>query len=362
MAKSLARVGALFLFLAACANFASARDRDGSGTVYLLSNETSGNRVLVFARDEYGRLTPGDGIATGGKGSGGGLGSQGALASDGEYLLAVNAGSNDVSVLRIGRRGLQLVDRIPSGGVKPVSVTIDRNLVYVLNAGSDNIAGFWLDFFGRLHALPDSEHGLSGTGTAPAQIQFANDGRMLVVTEKNTDKIDIFSLDRKGAPVALHAIPSGAPTPFGFAVTRHNQIIVSEAAGGATNAGALGSYGVNRDGELYEISPVVSTTQTAACWVVVTRNERFAFTTNTGANTISSYALRGNGDLQLLDAIAGTTGAGPIDMSLSDDDEFLHVLNSTGRSISTFRVFRGTLIWMSTTTGLPTAAAGLIAL
>jgi len=46
---------------------------------------------------------PGSPFAAGGAGTGTGIGSQGALqiSSDGRYLLAVDAGSNEISVLRI---------------------------------------------------------------------------------------------------------------------------------------------------------------------------------------------------------------------------------------------------------------------
>jgi 6-phosphogluconolactonase len=64
-------------------------------------------------------------------------GDQGALAlsAGNRWLFVVNAGSNEVSVFRVEPSGLILVDRQPSGGSRPVSLTVDRNLLYVLNAG-----------------------------------------------------------------------------------------------------------------------------------------------------------------------------------------------------------------------------------
>ena len=45
--------------------------------------------------------------ATGGTGTGGGLGNQGALAfsKNGDYLFAVNPGSNNLSVFSVGKNG-----------------------------------------------------------------------------------------------------------------------------------------------------------------------------------------------------------------------------------------------------------------
>jgi len=74
-----------------------------------------------------------------GSGAGSGLGSQGALAlsEDGRWIFAVNAGSNDVSVFRVNGRGLSLASRSPSGGIRPVSLTVHDDVLYVLNAGGD---------------------------------------------------------------------------------------------------------------------------------------------------------------------------------------------------------------------------------
>src|SRR5881409_1809742 len=128
-----------------------AEDRDGRTgprAVYTLTNQVAGNSVAVFARAADGTLSAAGSVATGGTGTGAGLGSQGALAlsDDGRWLFAVNAGSNDVSILRVTPAGLVLTSRVPSGGTLPISLTVHGNLLYVLNGGgSGNIAGFALD-------------------------------------------------------------------------------------------------------------------------------------------------------------------------------------------------------------------------
>jgi len=342
---------------------AYAHDRDSNNAVYTLSNSVDGNAVLSFQRARNGKLEAGPRYATGGKGTGGGLGNQGALVTDGDFLLAVNPGSDDLSVFKRGKHGLQLVDRIASGGTRPVSVTVRRGLVYVVNAGSDSIAGFWMSHSGRLSALPNSEHSLSGAGTAPAQIQFTADGRTLIVTEKNTNKIVTFALNHRGVPTDRQIADSVAATPFGFAITRNNLAIISEAVGGAPNASAVSSYRVRSNGALTVLDGAVGTTQTAACWVALTRNERFAFVTNTGSGTVSAYLVRGNGDLTLLNAIAGNTGDGsaPTDVVVSGDDDFLHVLNAGADSIATFGVSPfGALRLVDEIDILPGAATGLV--
>src|SRR5437773_1829476 len=80
--------------------FSAAADDDGPGAVYTMTNAADTNRIVVFSRGSKGELQSDHSLPTGGKGTGGGLGSQGALAlgHDGKWLLAVNAGSNEVSV------------------------------------------------------------------------------------------------------------------------------------------------------------------------------------------------------------------------------------------------------------------------
>ena len=112
------------------------------GHVYLDGNTAGANTVAAYDRASDGSLTPtpGSPFQIGGAGLGTGLGSQGAiqLADNGPYLLAVDAGSNQISVLRTNPDGsLTPVPGSPfsSGGVKPVSIAVHHDLVYVANDG-----------------------------------------------------------------------------------------------------------------------------------------------------------------------------------------------------------------------------------
>jgi 6-phosphogluconolactonase len=336
------------------------------GSVYTASNETTGNAVLVFDRLADGRLVPAGRTPTGGIGTGGGLGNQGGitLTRNERWLLIVNAGSHSLSVLEVQRRGLRLTDVEATGGLQPISVTEHRGLVYVVHAGSDSIAGFRLGRDGRLRQLEGSTRALSGSGVGPAQIAFTPDGDALVVTEKNTNKIVTFEIDRDGVPAEMHVNDSSGVTPFGFAFGRRDQIFVSEAFGGAENASAMSSYEIDRDGVLSPISASVGTGQTAACWVALTPNGRLAYVTNTGSGSISGYLVDFDGTIELLDADGrtGVTGDGstPIDVVITDSGRYLYNLNSGTHTIGAFRVQSdGSLTPLPFTGGLPVGANGL---
>jgi 6-phosphogluconolactonase len=338
------------------------------GAVYTMSNGSERNAVLIFDRLADGRLVRAGAVSTGGTGTGAGLGNQGGLVLSGNerWLLVVNAGSNSISVLEVRRQGLRLVDVEPSGGTRPISVTEHRGLVYVLNAGSDSITGFTLGRDGRLRPLDGSDRPLSGAGTDPAQVAFTPHGDALVVTEKATNKIVTFEIGRHGLPGDPRVQDSTGQTPFGFAFGKRDQLFVSEAFGGAENASATSSYDIDRQGMLTTISASVGTNQTAACWVVVTPNGRFAYVTNTGSGSISGYAIDFDGTIELLDADGRTAvtgdGSAPIDMALTDSGRFLYSLNSGANTIGAFRVHSdGSLTRLPFTGGLPSGANGLAA-
>jgi 6-phosphogluconolactonase len=355
------------VFLAFAAPAMASGGGSGGGAVYTLTNSASENAVAVFDRARDGSLTAEGTVPTGGAGTGAGLGSQGALVLDDDRLFAVNAGSNTISLLQVGNRGrVRLADVARSGGVRPISLTVHGKLVYVLNAGDAttpaNIKGF-LALWGRLIALPGSSRPLSTAAPDPAQVEFSPDGRQLVVTEKATNMIVTYRV-RFGYAGAPNAQPSSGMTPFGFAFDRRGLLIVSEAFGGAPDASAMSSYSLSGDGTITPITASAKTTETAACWVVVTKNGRYTYTTNTGSNSITGYRIGSDGSLAILDADGKTanTGATPIDMALAKGSRLLYSLNSGVPEIQGFAVNGdGSLDPLGSAGGLPASAVGLAA-
>src|ERR1035438_5559115 len=209
--KCLGVLGAGLLALTVTATAA-----EEAGVIYTIDNASAGNHVLAWKRMGNGTLAGPAMHATGGTGTGAGLASQGSvlLSHDGHWLFVCNAGSDEISVFAVGPQGLELVDKVSSGGQLPLSLTLRHHLLYVLNAGGtvgdkDNIAGF-LFLHGKLVALSGSTHALSGDNTGPAQASFTDDGDALVVTERNTNLIDTFRFDDGCLPIWPCPAP---PTP-----------------------------------------------------------------------------------------------------------------------------------------------------
>lgn len=364
--KDIKEAGMEEAIAAKAANKQSAKEHASVGYVYSLSNEVTGNRVLTYSRSAAGTLTYLAGYATGGTGTGGGLGNQGAvtLSDDNRFLLAVNPGSNSVSSFTISGAGLQWVSTVSSGGMMPVSVTVHNKLVYVLNAGgSGNISGFTLHHDGSLHAISGSSKPLSSAAAGAAQISFVQKGSAVVVTEKATNKIISYTIGNDGMPGMIHSITSSNPTPFGFAVGKDGIIYVSEAVGGAPGASTLSSYYVASNGIITLIDGPESAGQTAACWVVVTNNQKYLYATNTGSDNVSSFRAAKDGSLGVLSAIAASMSmSSPLDAALSNNSKFLYVLNSGNESITALSVDNdGSLMFLQNIMGLPNGATGLAA-
>ncbi len=340
------------------------------GAVYTLSNDVASNDVIVFRRAANGSLQRAATYATTGKGSGDGLGSQGAivLSKNRQWLFAVSAGSNELSVFFARGEALYLVDTVPSGGVRPVSVTEHDGLVYVAHAGDgqNDITGFRQRNDGTLARIPGSTRTLSGPTVGPAQIAFSPSGGALIVTEKMTNKVDEFRMTSSGRPGALIVHASNGQTPFGFSITQRGQVIVSEAVGGADDASTVSSYQLGRTSGLVTVSASVPNTEGAACWVALAKSDRFAYVSNTKSGSISAYSVANDGKLALIgtDGRAADTGAGsgPLDMAVSRNDGFLYVLEGGTASLGVMRIEgNGSLTVLADVPGLPATSAGLAA-
>ena len=136
-------------------------------------------------------------------------------------------------------------------------------------------------------------------------------------------------------------------------------MIVSEAFGGAPNAAAVSSYETSSGGSLSVVRGSVPDVQTAACWIVITNNGRYVYTTSTGSGSVSRYQLASNGSLGLINSVAASTGpnSAPIDMALNNSSRFLYVHTAGGRGELSVET-DGSLTPLGLNGGLPFSAQG----
>jgi 6-phosphogluconolactonase len=347
---------------------AAAAPRHHAGYVYVDDNTAGVNTIAGFRQRADGTLVPlpGSPFSAGGAGTGSGLASQGAIqvTSDRHFVLAVDARSNQISVLRIRRHGgLRLVDVGSSGGVSPVSVTEHDGLVYVANAGAggSSYAGFTLSPAGHLSPLAGSRFALPDSAQ-PGDVLFNSTGTHLAGSRVGTSQIDSFRVGRDGrltpAPGSPFAAQGAGPFGSEFRPTNPTQLFVSNAHDGP-GKGTVSAFNVAHDGTLTPVgSSPFADLQTAPCWVEISHDGRFLFTVNTAADTISRYAISPGGTLTLLGStpVVGGPGTGSVDARLSRDGRTLYVNESRIAALAEFAVSGGQLAPLGAA-ALPAGAA-----
>jgi 6-phosphogluconolactonase len=358
--KRFSTAAVVLALLALAATAARATASAPVGAVYALSNGIT-NSVLVYERAADGSIAAAGTYATGGSGTGATLGSQGSLtlSDDGRYLLAVNGGSNSVSAFAVSNRGLELLNTVSSGGTLPVSVDVDRDLAYVVNAGTRTITGFTLGRDG-LAPLTGSTRALGAGAAVVSQLSFSPHGDVLAVTERGSNTIDTFAVGSDGLAGAAQTFQSSGGAPFGFDWDNKGHLIVSDADNGPGNSAAT-SYAVSPFGALSLIIGPVSTFQGAACWLVTSKDGRHAFTANAGSGSISTFAIATDGSLSLGGTTTVGVGAHPLDEAVSNNGRFLYVVADGQHRIAGFRVASDGSLDPVGSAPLPANAAGLAA-
>ena len=388
--------------------------------VYLLSNDSQRNQVAAFARNQNGRLRLVGRYDTGGTGSGSFedasqglvLGTSQGEASPihnidrAELLFVTNAGSNSITTFRVRADKLELASTVPSGGEKPVSITVNRGLVYVLNSGEfDNrlttngedglenctsgqlpsITGFRVTPAGVLTQIPGSTRLLTGAAESGcAQVSFTPDGTMIVVTERiggrsepeppgDTAKGAILTFPVR-ADGTLGTVSITEPTsngPFGFTFTRDGKMLMTEQNGAFDNigGGTVTSYRLATGGSVPDpflnpaggrpvipIGDLEKTESTDPCWIVLTNDQRLAFVSS-AIGQISSFSVAFDGQMTLLHRAATSAdgeddandliGFGVTDLALSRDSRYLYQLHSFEGKVYVFLVNpNGTLTYV----------------
>jgi 6-phosphogluconolactonase (cycloisomerase 2 family) len=322
----------------------SQNSKSDGAAVFVQSDNPAGNTVVAYDRAADGSLRQAGVYPTGGLGgvlAGSAvdhLASQGSLAYDRAHglLYAVNAGSDTITVFAVHGDRLQLIRVLSSGGTFPVSITVHDDVVYVLNARDGASIQGYLRIGDDLVSVPAWHRalGLDPMLTpefthTPGQVAFTPDGRQLVVTTKaNGNDIDVFAVDRHGAPSAAPTVNAEPNTvPFAIVFDHAGHLLVAEAG-----TSALASFALGRDGTLTALQQV-ATGQAATCWVAAD-GTRF-FTSNAGSASLSGYRERHS----TLTALGNTaTDPGTVDATVSTDRHYLYVQTGAKGVVDAFRI------------------------
>jgi len=338
MAKYLRAVVVAVVGVVAAATTLSANAQTRGDTLFVMPNAANRNEVIAYRQFGDGQFHQTNRYATGGRGSGGitdPLQAQGSLALSQNHtlLFAANAGCGTVSVFRVYRPSLYLVDQVPSGESEPLTVTQPGNLVYVLDAaGSGSIVAFRLSFNRYLHRIQGSTTYLPAQGSGGSSLSASPNGEFLSVTERVPNNIDTFRINPNGTLAPIVVNKSNEPGVFAATFSSDGNLVDSETGpAGDMNASAISSYSILPNGVLSAVRQCVPTLGTANCWNAIAPTGKWVYVSNAGSATISGLAMIGKGTLTPIgEAIVGTNpeGSTNLDIAVSGDSKSVFTLNS----------------------------------
>jgi len=351
------------------------------------------NAVVHYRWSATGMLTEVERVPTGGAGSGvispiyhisrpndfEGSGSI-ILTPDRRFLFATNAGDNSVSSFAISEDGeLKLVNtrrtgNATSGGAKSLAYAPSSKTLFIVHTvGPDYVRLMSVDGEGKL--TPRLEKYSVSTAEWPNRVPtmavLSPDGRFLILgttfdefpSRKNPDGSLILWIPRPDG--TLHVIASNAPDPVGLVVFpvdasgtlgtpsfqdargaspfyiaflhgRPDTLVIGYAVSDAVSLGKIDADGKISIGPLVKIN-TNSGVPSELCWLAVSPDDRFVFSTDFGYSYISSFRIDGNGlsiakDPASLNvpgdgtfrAIDGSVSSGPSDSWISPDGKYLY--------------------------------------
>jgi 6-phosphogluconolactonase (cycloisomerase 2 family) len=296
----------------------------GGGGVqdYLLATDAGRNNVVVFNIASDGTI----GTSVGGPVSAGTSPSASVLNTSSGIIYVANAGSNSISAFIVNADGTltKAASDINSGGVKPVALAISSggDFLAVLNQQSFNVSVFTIDL--NTGALAPLTSAATASGEAPVAMALDPAGDFLYVTTDST--IQLFDF----------ASGSGESGDISFVNTllTFDQQTISSPTFSADGrfiylAGSLGGvYGftIFNDGTLEQLTGTPIAAGTLASNLVIDSSGTLLYATDSTGGKIYGFAIApATGALSNLPGSPYAALAGAGVMALDPTESFLYV-------------------------------------
>jgi 6-phosphogluconolactonase len=303
--------------------------RPAAGAVYVPTNEAN-NRVVAYRRFDDGTVSLIAVYSTEGLGTAGRIvpaldrvvvdplfsQDSATLTPDRRLLFVVNAGDGSVTSFRVnGDQSLSLADREATGNLFPNTLAANGSgVLYVANVNRpDNpvnpggtvparITGFRYTTAGMLEPIASSTRDLSMLASLPTQVLFNRGGDRLIVVELFARTVSVYPLLGDGTLDAPRRTATMVDA-FGMTMLRDDVLLTADVTPmGVVGGGGASSFALMGDDMLLPITEGVTNGKNAPCWTAVTPDGRFLYTSNTEDGDISLFAIDGNGALALRQA------------------------------------------------------------
>jgi 6-phosphogluconolactonase (cycloisomerase 2 family) len=281
-----------------------------------------------------------------------------------KFAFVANAGANSVSVYNVNTT-TGILTPAPvisfSVGIQPQQATVVTvgpptvQFVYLANAGSSNVSGFFLNTTtGFLTPAPGSPFAV---GAAPQSVVQDSVGNFVYVSNEGAASISAFGVDQTTG--ALLATVAGAPFTAGTTpqpVTLHpTKLFAYVANAGSSN---LSAYSVIAGTGVLSIitnpGPPVTNffgAGTSPQQVTIDPTGKFALVANSGSDDVSVYAIdQTTGELAEVAGSPFLAGDLPRRATVDPTGKFVFVPNTVSNNVSVYR--------LNSTTGFLTPVTG----
>ncbi|KAG8736029.1 hypothetical protein FRC10_009879 [Ceratobasidium sp. 414] len=327
------------------------------GAIYFITNDPSGNNVIVNTMDHSGKLSYSHAVSTQGKGvhanspTGGpdALFSQDSVKVGKDMLFAVNPGSSTVVMFKINHQNPSEINMpVSSGGDFPVSIAFyeNTNEVCVLNGGHVNgVQCYWADSIKGLIPIPNTTRSLGLTQTTPAtgppgtvsDVIFSADGGELYVSVKGTPPtpgfVATYKVNKANGSLSNKPVKttpaSGGLLPFGMTlIPRTKAVLVVDPATGFSIFDF--TKGAPAKTTIYPVK-----NQLLNCWSSISRKTGNIYLTDAGTSIVTEVHVNNQLKANIVKQYQIKAGSATIDSIVTSvgGNDFLYVLSANVSSV-----------------------------
>lgn len=266
-----------------------------------------------------------------------------------------------------GSLGLLADSPVPSGGRKPVAITVAPNqkFVYVINHDDSNVVEFSIGTDGKIY--PQNTY--NTTGSYPTALAVSADGKFLYVAytyqtgfttaspgpggisifpianDNSLETPSDFPIGRTAVAIAVSRKPTGSGANAVYVVTQDAAATNPAATGTSNQTLNLFAFAVDPTSGLLSTLPgetiasgnVPSTgyaTGIAPGGILEDITGSHLYVTDFGGDIVIAYSIGADGTPNLIANGATATGSGPLGMTIDPSGKYLYIANSVSGSIS----------------------------